>query len=97
MTYDEMIKSCKTVLVEFYATWCPHCQKMMPVVEQIRELLAGQVEIYQLDIDQNQDTADHVGVSSIPTFLLYKDGTIVWRHTGEMEAGALLGKIRGES
>ena len=52
MTYDEMIKSGKTVLVEFYATWCPHCQKMMPVVEQIRELLAGQVEIYQLDIDQ---------------------------------------------
>lgn len=97
MTYDEMIKSGKTVLVEFYATWCPHCQKMMPVVEQIRELLAGQVEVYQLDIDQNQDRADHVGVSSIPTFLLYKDGTIVWRHTGEMEAGALLGKIRGES
>ena len=41
------------VMVEFYATWCPHCQRMMPIVEQIRELMEGEVKIYQLDIDKN--------------------------------------------
>ena len=45
MTYSDVIKSDKVVLVEFYASWCPHCQRMMPVVAQVKELLAGRVPV----------------------------------------------------
>ena len=57
MTYSDVIKSDKVVLVEFYASWCPHCQRMMPVVAQVKELLAGRVPVYQFDIDQNTGVA----------------------------------------
>ena len=94
MTYDELIAGAPVVLVEFYATWCPHCRHMMPIVEQVKELVAGKAEIYQLDIDQNQDTANDAGVESVPTFLLYQDGKLRWRQSGDIDAEVLLGKIQ---
>lgn len=81
------------VMVEFYATWCPHCQRMMPIVEQIRELMEGEVKIYQLDIDKNQEVADE-GVESTPTFMLYRDNELVWKQAGEVEGEVLLGRIQ---
>lgn len=94
MDYNEAIKSTPVVLVEFYATWCPHCQRMMPVVEEIKELLDGQVDIYQLDIDKNTKIADEEEVNSTPTFIIYKDGKPVWRESGEMDGQFLLSKIQ---
>ena len=96
MTYNEAVNSSKVVLVEFYATWCPHCQKMMPVVEQVKELLNGRVPLFQLDIDHNSSLADQEGVKSVPTFIVYKNGKAVWRHSGEIEADSLLGKAEDE-
>ena len=96
MTYNEAVNSSKVVLVEFYATWCPHCQKMMPVVEQVKELLNGRVPVFRLDIDHNSSLADQEGVKSVPTFIVYKDGQPVWHHSGEIEADSLLGKAEAE-
>ena len=53
--YKELTNSMKTVLVEFYADWCGHCRRMMPVVEEIKELTAGRASIIQLDIDENDE------------------------------------------
>lgn len=94
MNYSQAISSTPVVLVEFYATWCPHCQRMMPVIEQIKELLAGSVNIYQLDIDKNQELADTEKVNSTPTFIIYRDGKAVWRESGEMDGQVLLDKIQ---
>ena len=93
MNYNEIIKSSEVVLVEFFASWCPHCQRMMPIVAQIKELLAGQVNVYQYDIDENSELASEVGADSIPTFIIYKDGQEVWRESGEMDGQVLLSKI----
>ncbi|MCM1163673.1 MAG: thioredoxin family protein [Muribaculaceae bacterium] len=93
MTYSELISRPGTLLVEFYATWCPHCQRMMPVVEQVRELLDGRAEVVQLDIDQNQEAADEAKAESIPTFIVYKNGREMWRHSGEIDGEVLLSKV----
>lgn len=95
MTYSQMIAETPVTLVEFFATWCPHCQKMMPVVAQIKELLAGQANVVQLDIDQNQAAAQENGVSGVPTFILYKNGQELWRHSGEIDGNDLLAKVQG--
>lgn len=92
-TYDQAIRSSKVVLVEFFASWCPHCQAMMPVVAQVKELLEGRAPVIQLDIDENQEAADAEKVQSIPTFIIYRDGQEVWRNSGELDGNVLLGKV----
>lgn len=93
MTYDQLIKSSPLVMVEFYATWCPHCQRMMPVVAQIRELLGDSAKIYQLDINKDSEAAEAEGVNGTPTFIIYRDGAPVWRYSGEIDGNVLLQKL----
>ena len=93
MNYSDLIKSSPVVMVEFYASWCPHCQRMMPIVAQIKDLLEGKVDIYQFDIDSNGELADAEGAESVPTFIIYKDGEEQWRASGEMAPQVLLAKI----
>lgn len=94
MTYTQAISEAPVVLVEFFATWCPHCQKMMPIVEQVRELLGAQTPVIQLDIDQNKETAQENRVDGVPTFIIYKNGQEVWRHSGEIDGNDLLNKVQ---
>lgn len=93
MTYDQEIKESKVVLVEFFATWCPHCQKMAPIVEQVKENLSGKASVVQLDIDKNQETADANDVQSVPTFIVYVNGEEQWRYSGEIAGASLLSKV----
>lgn len=94
MTYSEITKESPLVLVEFFATWCPHCQRMMPVVEEVKEELEGVAQVVQLDVDKEQEFANEAGVQGIPTFIVYKDGKEMWRQSGEMEGSALLEAVR---
>lgn len=94
MTYADAINEAPVVLVEFFATWCPHCQKMMPIVEQVRELLGPDTPVLQLDIDQNSATARENGVDGVPTFIIYKNGKEEWRHSGEIDGNDLLAKVQ---
>ncbi len=94
MTYDKLIASSPVVLVEFYATWCPHCQAMAPGVAQIKELLEGKADVYQLDVDQNEELCDAEKIDGTPTFIIYKDGKQVWRMSGEMDPQTLLSKVQ---
>lgn len=78
------------VLVEFYATWCPHCQRMMPIVEDVKNQVEGHATVYQFDIDKNQELADTLNVQSIPTFIIYDNGEEKWRFSGETTEDNLL-------
>ncbi len=94
MDYSQEINSTPVVLVEFFASWCPHCQRMMPVVAEAKERLAGKVKVLQFDIDKNQELAQQEKVEYLPTFLLYDNGKEVMRQTGEMPLETLLEKIQ---
>lgn len=80
-------------LVEFYASWCPHCKRMMPVVEDVRELLGSRATVYQFDIDENSELATELEVNSVPTFIVYKAGEEVWRGSGEMDGSVLVSHV----
>lgn len=91
--YNQLISGASVVLVEFYADWCPHCHRMMPVIEDLKELLAGRAPVYQFEIDRNKELAEENRVESIPTFILYQNGEEVWRYTGEINGNVLYSKV----
>jgi thioredoxin 1 len=64
-------------LVDFWATWCGPCQVIAPVVEQLANEYDGKVKVTKLDVDANQRTTMRYGVRSIPSVLLFKNGTLV--------------------
>lgn len=91
--YKTVINETPVTLIEFYASWCPHCQRMMPVVAQIKEKLGNKVAVTQFDVDKYPELTDAEGVESYPTFIVYKDGKEVWREAGEMPENVLLEKV----
>lgn len=92
--YTKLVNSAPVVMVEFYATWCPHCQRMMPIVAEIRELVGDALPIYQLDIDENGEVAEKAGVTGTPMFIIYRDGKPVWHFAGELDGNVLLQKMQ---
>jgi thioredoxin 1 len=70
------------VLVDFWATWCPPCRIMGPVVEQLGSDYAGRVTVAKLDVDDNPLTAQQFGIQSIPTLLLFDHGKPAERLVG---------------
>lgn len=79
---DEVIKSDKPVLVDFWADWCGPCKMVAPVVEDLAEEYEDQLKVCKLDVDANQATASEYGVMSIPTLIYFKDGEEVDKIVG---------------
>ncbi len=78
----EALRSEQPVLVDFFATWCPPCRKLAPIVEEIAEDYAGRVKVAKLNIDEARSVAIKYGVSSIPTLILFKNGEPAHRIVG---------------
>jgi thioredoxin 1 len=78
----EVLKSDKPVLVDFWATWCGPCRMIAPIVEQIRGELGEKVKVVKMDIDENPSTPTQLGIMSIPTVIIFKDGKAAERTVG---------------
>ena len=83
------------VMAEFYATWCPHCQRMQPVVEEFKKLMEGTLEVVLVDIDQEPALTDFYTVESTPTFILFRKGQQLWRQSGELPLERLERAVKG--
>jgi len=88
-SFADLISSEEPVLVDFYATWCGPCKAMNPVVKELAKEVSGTAKIIKIDIDKNQDAAMKYGVQAVPTFVIFKKGEIVWRHTGGASLSSL--------
>ena len=80
----EKLANDEWVMAEFYATWCPHCQRMKPVVEEFRKLMERTLEVVEVDIDQEAALADFYSIEVTPTFILLRKGEQLWRQSGEL-------------
>lgn len=88
--FDSKVRGGKgIVLVEFFATWCPHCQRMMPIIERFADDESGRVTTYQVDVDQSPHLANEYAPNGFPTFVLFEDGRIVDDRTGEQTLSTL--------
>lgn len=80
----EKLANADWVMAEFYATWCPHCRRMHPIVEEFKKSMEGVLEVVQVDIDQESALADFYTIETVPTFILMRKGEQLWRQSGEL-------------
>jgi len=88
-SFGDIIQGDKPVLVDFYADWCGPCKMMSPVVQQLAGELGDQVRILKVNVDKNPAAAQAYQVQGVPTFILFKQGRMVWRQSGAMPAHVL--------
>jgi len=81
------------VLVDFWAVWCGPCRMIAPIVEELAEEYQGKVKVGKLDVDNNQATAGKLGIRSIPTLFIFKNGKIVDQIVGAVPKKVITDKL----
>jgi thioredoxin 1 len=93
-TFDqEVLRSDKMVLVDFWAPWCGPCRMVEPVVEKLAREMAGQLNVAKVNVDENPAISQRYGVQSIPTMMVVRDGQIVDRWMGALPEMAIRNRI----
>lgn len=90
----EKLADADWIMAEFYATWCPHCKRMQPVVEEFKKSVEGILEVVQVDVDEEKPLADFYTIETVPTFILMRKGEQLWRQSGELSLKRLEKAVR---
>ena len=78
---NEVLKSDKPVLVDFFATWCGPCKMLMPTIDEIASERAD-IKVGKVDVDENMELAKEYKVFSVPTLIAFKDGKVLKQMVG---------------
>ncbi len=87
---DDVLKSDKPVLVDYWAVWCGPCRLIAPILEEIDATHGDKLQIAKLNVDENPRTASEYGIVSIPTLNVFQGGRVVKQIIGAKPKAALL-------
>ena len=87
---QDVLKSSKPVLVDFWAEWCGPCKMIAPHLEAVAEQFGEQIEVIKVNIDENPLTPTRYGVRGIPTLMLFKNGEVAATKVGAAPKGKLV-------
>ena len=87
---SEVLNSSIPVLVDFWAPWCGPCRQLSPIIDEIAKELAGKIEVYKCNVDDNPETPSKFGVRGIPSLMIFKDGKLVDSKVGALPRASLI-------
>jgi len=92
-TLDEVLKTDKLVVIDFWAEWCGPCRMVSPIIEQLAEEYKDKVVIGKIDVDENNEATEKFGIRNIPTVLFIKNGQVVDKIIGAADKRFFVDKI----
>ena len=87
---QEVLKSDIPVLLDFWATWCPPCRALGPIVAEVAEELEGKVKVGKINVDEEPALGAQFRIASIPTLLVFKNGRMTAQSVGLIEKPQIL-------
>lgn len=90
---QEVLKSNKPTLVDFWAPWCGPCQTMGPIIDQLAIEMGNKAKIGKINVDENPEVASKLGIMSIPAIKIFKGGQIVAEFVGVQTPDSLKSEL----
>lgn len=92
--FGELIEAPVPVLLDFYTEWNEQSTAMHPVIRDVAAALGDKAKVIKIDVDKNKDLAEALRIKGLPTLMIYKNGEMKWRQSGEQDANTLIGLIQ---
>ena len=91
--FGELISAQIPVLLDFYADWNEQSVTMHPVIKDVAAALGDKAKVIKIDVDKNPELSDALNIKGLPTLMIYKEGQMVWRQSGDLDANTLIGLV----
>ncbi len=93
---EEVLKSDKPVLVDFWAAWCAPCRMLTPIVDEVAQEFSDQAKVLNLNVDENSETSAKYNIKGIPTLLLFNGGEVKDQIVGATSKDNIARMIRSQ-